>query len=202
MTLDAGTPPGRPLGNSRCRYAALVDEQPPAAPPTETVEEQFFHGHPSWRSILDFYLRGLLIIVVAGVLAGLITRVAGHKVSIPIVAAVVAVGLVVVLGIGFLRRLRTTYTITSRRLTIEIGLMSRELHECRLERVQNVNATQSMFERLLRIGTVDFDTAASSEYDFKFRGVESPQQIVRTVDQALQHLQESQSYAGPPAHGV
>jgi uncharacterized membrane protein YdbT with pleckstrin-like domain len=202
MTLDAGTPPGKLLGDACCRYAALVDEQPAAAQPTETVEEQFFHGHPSWRSILDFYLRGLLIIVVAGVLAGLITRVAGHKVSIPIVAAVVAVGLVLVLGIGFLRRLRTTYTITSRRLTIEIGLMSRELHECRLERVQNVNATQSMFERLLRIGTVDFDTAASSEYDFKFRGVESPQQIVRTVDQALQHLQESQSHAGPPAHGV
>jgi uncharacterized membrane protein YdbT with pleckstrin-like domain len=179
-----------------------VDEQPAVAQPTGPAEEQFFHGHPSWRSILDFYLRGLLIIVVAGVLAGLITRVAGHKVSIPIVAAVVAVGLLVVLGIGFLRRLRTTYTITSRRLTIEIGLMSRELHECRLERVQNVNATQSMFERLLRIGTVDFDTAASSEYDFKFRGVEAPQQIVRTVDEALQHLQEAQSYTGPPAHGV
>jgi uncharacterized membrane protein YdbT with pleckstrin-like domain len=179
-----------------------VDEQQATTESTGNYEEEFFHGHPSWRSILDFYLKGLVFIVIAGVLAGLITRVAGHKVSIPIVAVVVAAGLVLVLGIGFLRRLRTTYTITSRRLTIHIGLLSREMHECRLERVQNVNATQSVFERLLRIGTVDFDTAAGAEFDFKFRGVETPQQIVRTVDQALQQLQEAQPHAGPPAHGV
>jgi uncharacterized membrane protein YdbT with pleckstrin-like domain len=179
-----------------------VEEHQANTESTGAAEEQFFHGHPSWRSILDFYLKGLVMIVVAGALAGLITRVAGHKVSIPIVAVVVAAGLILVLAIGFLRRLRTTYTITSRRLTIHIGLLSREMHECRLERVQNVNATQSVFERLLRIGTVDFDTAAGAEFDFKFRGVEAPQQIVRTVDTALQQLQEGQPQAGPPAHGV
>jgi uncharacterized membrane protein YdbT with pleckstrin-like domain len=169
---------------------------------TPADEEQFFHGHPSWRSILDFYAKGLVMIVVAGALAGLITRVAGKTVSIPVVVIVVAAGLALMLLLGFLRRLRTTYTITSRRLTIHIGILSRELHECRLERVQNVNATQSIVERGLGIGTIDFDTAGSSEFDFKFRGVEDPQQIVRTVDRALQHLQESQQHAGPPAHGV
>jgi uncharacterized membrane protein YdbT with pleckstrin-like domain len=169
---------------------------------SQTVEEEFFHGHPSWRSILDFYLKGIVAIVIAGALAGLITRVAGNKVNIPIVAAVVGVGLALMLLGGFIRRLRTTYTITSRRLTIHIGLLSREMHECRLERVQNVNATQSVFERMLRIGTIDFDTAAGAEYDFTFRGVEGPQDIVRTVDRALQQLQESQSQPGPPAHGV
>jgi len=169
---------------------------------SQTVEETFFHGHPSWRSILDFYVKGIVVIVVAGALAGLITDVAGNKVSIPVVAAVVAAGLALMLLAGFIRRLRTTYTISSRALTIHIGLMSRELHECRLERVQNVNATQSIFERALAIGTVDFDTAGSSEFDFKFRGVEHPQDIVRTVDRALQKLQQAQSHAGPPAHGV
>ena len=108
---------------------------------TPADEEQFFHGHPSWRSILDFYLKGLALIVVAGALGGLITRVAGRTVDIPVVVAVVAAGLAVMLALGFLRRLRTTYTITSRRLTIHIGILSRELHECRLERMQNVNAT-------------------------------------------------------------
>ncbi len=174
----------------------------PAVGATPADEEQFFHGHPSWRSILDFYVKGLVIILVAGVMGGLITRVTGRSVNIPIVAAVVAAGLVLMLLGGLLRRLRTTYTITNRRLTIHIGILSRELHECRLERVQNVNATQSIVERGLGIGTVDFDTAGSSEFDFKFRGVEDPQQIVRTVDRALQDLQESQPQAGPPAHGV
>jgi uncharacterized membrane protein YdbT with pleckstrin-like domain len=54
--------------------------------------------------------------------------------------------------------------------------------------VQNVNATQSLLERMLRVGTVDFDTAAGAEYDFKFRGVARPKEIVRTVDRALREL--------------
>ena len=169
---------------------------------SDPIEETFFHGHPSWRSILDFYFKGILIIVVAGVLAGLITRVANHKVSVGIVALVVGVGLAIMLAGGFVRRMRTAYTISSRRLTIRIGLLSRELHECRLERVQNVNATQSILERALAIGSVDFDTAGGSEFDFKFRGVESPQQIVHTVDHALQQLGRAQPQPGPPMHGV
>jgi len=169
---------------------------------SEDLEETtFFHGHPSWRSILDFYFKGILLIVIAAVIAGVITAV-NNKISIPVVAAVVAAGLVVMLLLGFFRRIRTTYTISSRRLTIRIGLLSRELHECRLERVQNVNATQSILERMLAIGTVDFDTAGGSEFDFKFRGVESPQQIVRTVDRALHALQQAAQPPGPPFQGV
>ncbi len=84
--------------------------------------------------------------------------------------------------------MRTTYAITDRRLTIEIGLVSKELHQTRLERVQNVNSSQSVLERALHIGTVDFDTAAEAEYDFSFHGIASPRGIVRTVDRALHEL--------------
>jgi uncharacterized membrane protein YdbT with pleckstrin-like domain len=101
----------------------------------------------------------------------------------------VLVAFVVILATGLVRRLRTTYTITNRRLTIDTGLLSRDLHETRLERVQNVNSRQSVLERMLRVGTVDFDTAAGAEFDFAFRGVGNPRQIVRTVDRALHELQ-------------
>jgi uncharacterized membrane protein YdbT with pleckstrin-like domain len=104
------------------------------------------------------------------------------------VIAVVAVVFVVVIAIGQLRRLQKTYSITNQRLTIETGLFSRELHQTRLERVQNVNSTQSLFDRLLQIGTVDFDTAAEAEFDFSFCGVGDPRGIVRTVDRALHEL--------------
>jgi uncharacterized membrane protein YdbT with pleckstrin-like domain len=96
---------------------------------------------------------------------------------------------VAALLIGFVNRLQTTYTITSRRLTIHTGLLSRELHETRLERVQNVNSRQTLLERILRVGTVDFDTAAGADYDFSFRGVSTPGAVVRTVDRAIHDLQ-------------
>jgi hypothetical protein len=43
---------------------------------------------------------------------------------------------------------------------------------------------------MLFVGNVDFDTAASAEYDFTFRGVGEPRRIMRTVDRALQQLRD------------
>src|SRR5690348_12482149 len=131
----------------------------------QSAERVFFHGHPSWRSMLALYLKGLLLAVLAGVIAGIVSRAAGRSVDALWVALAVLVVFVVVLSLGLLRRLQTTYTITSQRLTIEIGLLSRDLHETRLERIQNVNARQTLLERMLGIGTVDFDTAAGAEFD-------------------------------------
>ncbi len=76
---------------------------------------------------------------------------------------------------------RPRTTITEKRLTIDRGLLSWDLHETRLVRVQNVNSSQTLLERTLGIGTVDFDTAGSAEYDFAFRSVARPHRIVRTV---------------------
>jgi uncharacterized membrane protein YdbT with pleckstrin-like domain len=154
----------------------------------EPGEQVFFHGHPSWRSMLAFYIRGLLAAILAGVIAGLITRVTGRSVNSAWVTAAVLVVFLIVLAWGLIRRIATTYTITNRRLTIRSGLLSRELHETRLERVQNVNSRQRLLERLLGIGTVDFDTAGGAADDFSFRGVEDPGGIVRTVNSALEDL--------------
>lgn len=138
--------------------------------------------------MLAFYVRGVLVAVLAGVIAGIVTRITGRSVDVPWVSVAVLVVFVVVLAWGLIRRIATTYTITNRRLTIRSGLLSRELHECRLERVQNVNTRQHLLERMLGIGTVDFDTAAGAAYDFSFRGVEDPGGIVRTVNAALEDL--------------
>ena len=138
--------------------------------------------------MLAFYIRGLVVAIIAGVIAGLVTRATGRSVNVAWVTAAVLIVFLVMLAWGFVRRVATTYTITNRRLTIRSGLLSRELHECRLERVQNVNTRQRMLARMLGIGTVDFDTAAGAAYDFSFRGVEDPGRIVRTVNAALEDL--------------
>jgi uncharacterized membrane protein YdbT with pleckstrin-like domain len=148
-------------------------------------ESIIFHGHPSWRSMLTFHVRGFLLSVAAGVLAGVLSAVAaGHVVAGWVILAVLVV-FVVVITRGALRRRRTTYTITNRRLTIELGLLGREVHETRIEQIQNVGASQSMLQRALGVGDVSFDTAGGAAFDFSFRGVADPRQIVRLVDDAL-----------------
>jgi uncharacterized membrane protein YdbT with pleckstrin-like domain len=163
----------------------------------EPGEVVFFHGHPAWLSMAAFYLKGLLLAVLGGVLAGVVSAIAAGHVEAGWVIVVVAVIFVSTLIIGQVRRIQTTYSITNQRLTIETGILSRHLHQTRLERVQNVNSTQSLVERLARIGTVDFDTAGESEFDFSFRGVGHPRQIVRTVDRALHELR-----GGPDPQGA
>jgi len=155
----------------------------------EPGEAIFFHGHPSWRALKAFYLTGLLVGVVAGASAGIASTIASGHLELGWVIAAVLVVFVVLIAVGQVKRLRTTYSITNQRLTIETGLVSRELHQTRLERVQNVTCTQSLLDRLWGIGTVDFDTAAESEFDFSFRGVGDPRRIVRTVDRALHERQ-------------
>ena len=164
----------------------------------EAGEQIFFHGHPSWRSMLAFHLKGFFGAIAAGVLAGIAGAIADKHVQVPWVVVAVVVWMAAVILIGVVRRLRTTYTITDRRLTIDLGIVSRDVHETRLERVQNVNTSQSMIERLLRIGTIDFDTAASAEYDFAFRGVSDPHQIARTVDRAIHVMQPPADMMAPP----
>lgn len=138
--------------------------------------------------MLAFYIRGLVAAILAGVIAGVVTRATGRSVDAAWVTVAVFIVFLVVLAWGLIRRLATTYTITNRRLTIRSGLMSREMHETRIERVQNVGVRQRLLERMLGIGTVDFDTAGGAAYDFSFRGVEDPGRIVKTVNAALEDL--------------
>lgn len=166
----------------------------------EPGEEIFFQGHPSRRAMKAFYLKGLIVVLVVGVIVGLITRLAGHSVStVGVIVGVLAAAVATVVY-GEVWRAQTRYAITNRRLTIETGLLSREVHQTRIERIQNVNTKQGVIDRMLNIGIVEFETAGEAGYNFSFRGVDDPRRIVVTVDRALQELRSH----GPdaPAIGV
>jgi uncharacterized membrane protein YdbT with pleckstrin-like domain len=150
----------------------------------ESGETVIFEGHPSWRSILGFYLKGLLAVVLAGALAALVTRIASDEVAAGWVATAAVVLLAAVLVGGSLKRLATTYTITTRRLVIRRGILSRAEQHSRIDRIQNVTTQQSVLERLLRVGTVEFDTAAGEDDELRFTGVGQPHAVVEAVRQA------------------
>jgi uncharacterized membrane protein YdbT with pleckstrin-like domain len=141
-------------------------------------EQVIFQGHPSWRAILGFYLKGIVVAAIFGAIAKLFGAGGGTVFLI----VLVVIGLTVLAG--FVKRVATTYTITNRRLNIKRGIVSREIQETRLERVQNVNYSQSVYQRIMQIGDVDFDTAAGDDYNFIFAGVADPGDVVHRVDQA------------------
>ena len=140
-------------------------------------EEIVFEGHPSWRSTLRFYILGLLGAAVIGAIVGLVTApTTGGLVWLVLFAGVLAV--------GFFKRVSTTYVVSSQRLYIRRGLLAKRVQQTRIDRVQNVNTNQGPLERMLRVGTVDFDTAGTDDSDFTFTGIADPQEIVAAVDRA------------------
>jgi uncharacterized membrane protein YdbT with pleckstrin-like domain len=154
-------------------------------------EQIVFQGRPIWRSILSFYITGFIGSVVIGVLVALIVSTA---VGVIVFLALFALDVL----IGFIRRISTKYTITTQRLRIERGILAKHVQQTRIERVQNVNTNQTVVSRILRVGTVDFDTAGTDDSDFTFTGVGNPHEVVEAVDRA----QREASAAGPRTDGL
>ncbi len=130
--------------------------------------------------MLDFHLAGLLAAAAAGVVVRLASSDWGY--AIAAFAAVLALSLL----IGFVRRASTRYMVTDRRLYIKRGILGRTEQHTTIDRVQNVETRQSLWERVLRLGTVDFDTAATDDSQFAFEGIASPKLVVAAVDRAQQ----------------
>jgi uncharacterized membrane protein YdbT with pleckstrin-like domain len=140
-------------------------------------EEMVFDGHPSWRAVLSFYITGVIIVAVIVAVAALASG--------AVLAIVLgAVALAVMVLVGLVKRQATRYVITSERLHIRHGILAKKTQETRVQRVQNVNTEQSFIQRVLQVGTVDFDTAGTDDSEFRFVGVASPEEVVRAVDRA------------------
>jgi uncharacterized membrane protein YdbT with pleckstrin-like domain len=153
-------------------------------------ERVIYQGHPSWRAIIGFYIKGILVGAAAAVLAALI-----DSVGLGILTFAVVVGATVLFG--FVKRIATVYTITDRRLNIKVGIIARKVQETRLQRVQNVNFSQGVYERVMQIGDVEFTTAGTDESNFVFAGVAQPEEVVKQVEQATPLLAGLQGEAEP-----
>jgi uncharacterized membrane protein YdbT with pleckstrin-like domain len=153
-------------------------------------ERELYEGRPSWRALITFYMGGIGLAVLAVVILGVV---AGSWLPALVVGGVLA-GLTLV--VGYLRRVSTKYLITTQRLRISRGIVRRKVQETRLERVQNVNYEQSVVDRLLGVGTVDFDTAGTDDSEFRFDWVDEPEQVVRAVDRAVEEARSSASSTG------
>jgi uncharacterized membrane protein YdbT with pleckstrin-like domain len=153
-------------------------------------ERTIYQGHPSWRAIVGFYLKGILVAIVVGVIVKLI-----DSTGTGVLAFAVIVGVTILAG--FIKRVATVYTITDRRLNIKVGIIARKVQETRLQRVQNVNYNQGVYERAMQIGDVEFTTAGTDESNFVFAGVAQPEEVVQNVERATPILSGLQGEAEP-----
>jgi len=150
-----------------------------------TGESTIWEGHPSWRAVLSHLVKGVVLTAVLVVVLVLIDRLGASSsfTTYAIVVGVVGIGLTVF--IGWVKRVFTLYTITTSRINIRTGILSKREASTSLDRIQNVTITQDLLDRILKTGTVDFDTASMDSSDtFRFFGINSPQAVREKIARA------------------
>lgn len=139
-------------------------------------EQVLLDTRPSWRSTIGTYLIGDVLAVIV-----VIALIAAGQTLIGIVAGVAIIAIATVKG--SLERVGTRYVITDQRLILRRGILSKHEQRVALARVSNVATAQTFKERLLGIGTVEFETSVD-EPDVAFRGIDDPADVVRKVESA------------------
>jgi uncharacterized membrane protein YdbT with pleckstrin-like domain len=160
-------------------------------------ETTLWQGHPSWKAMLLFYVKWTIISLLP-IAIWVVLDVAGQNVTPTWLSVATIVLLVLTYAIGWLRRITTRYLVTDRRIQIRTGIASRHERTTHIDRVQNVNLSQSLAQRILGIGDVDWDTAGTEapESDFTFRGIDDPSALVRIADRFS--VEAARSAAGAP----
>lgn len=148
-------------------------------------EELVWAGRPVWKWSITFMAKwgGLALLpLVAGLF---LHRWFGIGILWFLLITLIGVGLAI--GLAWIIRLGTYYTVTDRRLIVRHGILSRRERSASLERIQNVNTEQGVVARALNFGDIQFDTAGSEhgDADLTLYGVNDPHSLRDILDAHL-----------------
>lgn len=94
----------------------------------------------------------------------------------------VGLGLVILL-IWYLQCLGTTLTVTNERITLRKGILSKYTNEIYHTDVRNVQVSQSMLQRVFRVGKIGVATAGHGDVEIIVSGMPDPQKVKKIIDQ-------------------
>jgi uncharacterized membrane protein YdbT with pleckstrin-like domain len=148
-------------------------------------ERIIYQGQPSPRASVAFFARWGTLSLVPGIVASVMA--ANHIATGLSVVDWWVVSLVLIVAVivrNTIVRHSMRFTVTNQRISVRHGILSRTEQTTAIARLQNITVRQTIVQRLLKVGNVEFDTAGGDlrDADFRFVGVTNPQAVVRTVD--------------------
>jgi membrane protein YdbS with pleckstrin-like domain len=87
-----------------------------------------------------------------------------------------------------LRVLGTYFRLTTQRLFIERGILSRTIDQTELIRVDDVRMHQSLLNRMFDVGTVMLLTTDTTDRSVTIEGVKNPKEVAEAVRQQMRLL--------------
>jgi uncharacterized membrane protein YdbT with pleckstrin-like domain len=132
-------------------WPAQPGRQPPAGPEV-TPERSVLVLHPHWKVLVGPVIVGVLV-VAAAVTVALVIPAGPHAGTERLVVLVVAVLLLLIVVVRpVLRWKTTTYELTSGRLRVREGILTRRGRDIPLTRISDVSFTRSLLDRLVGAG--------------------------------------------------
>ncbi|TQN41492.1 PH (Pleckstrin Homology) domain-containing protein [Blastococcus colisei] len=122
-------------------------------------EEVVQHLHPHWLTVFWPVVRFLLVVGAASFGTAMVPT-GRQQGLIRLLVLVVALALLAVLVLVPLLRWRTThYVITTHRLLFRTGILARRGRDIGLSRITDVSFRQSLWDRIIRSGTLTIESA-------------------------------------------
>jgi membrane protein YdbS with pleckstrin-like domain len=129
-------------------------------------EQVVLHTHPHWKKILLPVLALLVVVGLVSYLAALLGQQAWASWAW---IALAAVGLVLVgwlTVIPVIRWRMTHFVVTSRRVLIREGVLTRQGIDIPMARINSVQFRQNLLERALGCGTLIIESASDEKLEF------------------------------------
>jgi uncharacterized membrane protein YdbT with pleckstrin-like domain len=148
-------------------------------------EEVVTHLHPHWLTLFWPVVRLLLVVGGASFGAALIPAGGQQGVWRMVVLAVALVLLVPLVVVPVLRWRSTHYVVTTHRLLFRQGILARRGRDLGLSRITDVSYSQTLWERIVRSGTLTIESAGEGSATVLSRIPDS-----ESVQQLLNHMIE------------
>lgn len=104
------------------------------------------------------------------------------------IGPILGIGGIALLGFTYLRWRSQWYVLTTEEVYKKSGLISTDVVQIRLDRIQNTTFSQSFLDKLLAHGDVTIYTSGSSTIDLTLKDIPQPQTVNRLLTEQLDQV--------------
>ncbi len=156
------------------KYLAAREGRSNTAPVEENRKgSEDYRVHPALRNQW-FVIFVAIVLFVLFVYFGLKGAMAGGGTNVQIVLAIIGVPMLVLVAMIVYRYHVWTFTIRGDAIESCKGILGRDVQSIRVQDLRNVNVRQSIMQRLLGVGDVEFSSAGGAGVEVTFYGVTDP----------------------------
>ena len=165
------------------KYLASRDNQQPKgkSPEKETMN---YIARPAWLN--QWWQIGIMFLMPVVFVLALLK---GHQYfsseNLRVAYVVIVAVFVYLITVVVYRRYSWAYKIDNATIESREGLDARNVKSIRIQDLRNINVNQSLIQRIMGVGDVEFSSAGGSGIEGVFRGVDKPLEV-KALAQRLQ----------------